>query len=173
MGNGTAEYLIALMDRLQLSTSDILSPEVKLRSLVKDGLRTSALMARSVAILEENSRPVVEVVVRVIRKNALSESLGGLVSSGGTKVCLAALVAIFSGGGEVVIPTPSTTLDEDENFLGVALPDVIGSLRPIQALSIHIIQHHLVIDQRPAGHRHHHSQEYYPNHHDINLSYLS
>ena len=64
------EYLIAPVHRLKLSSRDVLPAEEELCTFIEDRLRARALVPRTITILEEDSRPIVEVIVCIVGEDA-------------------------------------------------------------------------------------------------------
>jgi hypothetical protein len=77
--------------------------------------------------------------------------LGGFVAGGAAEVCLAPLVAILSGGSEVVVPAPPAALDEKQNSLGIALPNVVGAWRAIETFGLWVIEDNFIVGEGAAG----------------------
>ena len=80
MSNRISEDFVALIDGIKLCNRDILASEEEISTLVRDGLGVCTLMACTIAILQENSRPSIEVIILIIRKNAASEGLSSLIT---------------------------------------------------------------------------------------------
>ena len=93
--------------------SDIMSSKEYLSSFIEDRLCFGSLMSGSCAIFQEDPSPSNEVVIFIIWKNSIVETLSGSVFGWAAEIGLASLIAVLESRGEAIISTPSSSFKEE------------------------------------------------------------
>ena len=131
-----------------------MASEEQLSSFVHDGVKSWSLMGWAITIFQEYFGEVREVVVPITRKDSCWKGHWRWVASWATEVGFASLITSFDSWGQIVTTTEAPSLEEDEDFLGISLGEIVGSPGAIKAESSLTIDIIFLIDTIAIGEGH-------------------